>query len=177
MPRACHLFFLVLMLLSTGCRRDPRLVFDSSKPHFHRFSKGGWGLDGDYLVLPDDTLHYRCFVAKTGEIDVDKVGRIPGLFASLVELADKHQAWGISTESITKEFNERHPGISVYDASHEFITFRHGERYLEGDVDGAFGMGSSSQQGQREAIVALSNALTEPLITLLDQAHRQSASK
>lgn len=162
---------IVVMLISlmvSGCHRNPRLNFDASQPHFHIYSKGGWGIDAAYLVLPDDTFHYRAYFAKNGEIERDAQAKIPGLFDSLVKIADGKQAWSMTPAAMAKEAAVANASIQIYDASHEYLSFRNADRYLSGELDGSLGFPASSSHPLADGFISLKQALHEPLERLLE---------
>ncbi len=100
--------------------------------HWH----GGWGVDGDIWVYPDDTYRVRRYNSHSGAVETDRTGRHHGLFSELVATADARHAWQITTASLNDEVSTLTPKGHVHgvmDSNHAFLEFRLPDRTLVAD--------------------------------------------
>jgi hypothetical protein len=98
----------------------------SRSEYLHLHSIGGWGIDGDFWILPDDTYRVRYVDSHAGEIDTEYVGYQAGLFTSLTTMANDSKVSG------------EHPGL-FYDCNHDFIEFRLKDHTLVADFEATNG--------------------------------------
>ena len=101
------------------------------------YAKGGWGVDSDIWVYPDDRFTVAHFATNTRRVDEQYSGTSPGLFHSIVPRVQQRSAWGMSTLSVQKDLEAaRHrsgAAHGVMDSTHYHLDIRFGAHRLQAD--------------------------------------------
>ena len=134
-----HLLFGIGALsLLQGCgspRYAAPVVLQSD--YVHLYSKGGWGLDSDIWIYPNDRFTVAHFATNTHRVDEQYSGSNPGLFRSIVRRVQQRSAWGLSTASLQKDLEvaQQRSGAAhgVMDSSHYNLEIRYGAHRLQAD--------------------------------------------
>lgn len=109
--------------------------FDGNYLHLH--TKGGWAIDGDRWVFPDDTFRVRYQHASDGTVVEDWEGSNPGAFQRIVLLTDSCDGWRLTSTSLQHELEsierESRSVFGVMDTSHAYLEFRLSAKNLTAD--------------------------------------------
>ncbi|MEO5713214.1 MAG: hypothetical protein ABIT37_06970 [Luteolibacter sp.] len=95
--------------------------------YLHLHTKGGWGIDRDLWIFPDDSFR-ACYRNRSkGSVENDRFGSNPGSFKRIVSLTDSLGGWRLTSDSLKKDMESAKVGMinrKIFDVDHAYLEFK-----------------------------------------------------